>query len=236
MQSALQKDGDSKLFDNFFSRGTRYLHIRRYGSAIKMYELARQHSRSLEGMGRACQMLGIVYRLKRHFTLAERYFYEALSYAQGDPVFTGRIIRDLAMSEIDEARFTGNTETRNELIRSVDQRLAKSAALLLGAGAKLEAAVTQGYAGRMHYYWGSSAEALACYEVADAVIRKDDNRNYELDLLMYKILVVPKENRKEVLGRIMTLIKQTGQYRRLLQLPGALVAPKAKELREVFDW
>lgn len=174
----------------------------------------------------AVQKLGIVQRLAHQLDRSERSLRLAMTLAGGDDQLTARIERDLAMTLLEQLTLGSRYRTglTPELVRRID--FIKVVMMLYDVMKVLrdgdEYWITAGYVGRAYLMVGSRSRAREEFKRADEHLRNGDNRDYELNNLMWWLRTLPIWRRLSLLDRAEALIEETGQARRKPEL--AIVA------------
>jgi len=198
-------------YDTCVAGGEAELATSNLTSALNAFEAAAFIADTADQQATALNLKAIALSLLGRYAMSQDTSNEALQYASNNPTLAGKIKRDEGMSLLRYA--STRIFPRVHVSAEVAMLLKESIKLLSFDGDNLELAVSHGYMGRQMLVIGKQARARQYMRQADAIIRLGDNRDYELNNLMWLIRADPL-HRQTLRSRIIRLIEQTGQTRR----------------------
>lgn len=153
----------------------------------------------------ALQKLGIARRLNGELEVSEEIHNRAIATAEDD-ILKARIKRDLGMTYLDKGDYNLAYDILDISYRT-----------LLNHHEPIEAAMSRGFQGRVKLLQGSRKQAVSLLREVDKVLRGGDNRDYELNNLIW-LMRASYRTRFTGSWRAVRLIKQTEQSRRWKEL------------------
>ena len=189
----------------FMNEGQRLMKDGSIQSAGWLFEDAVDCAGSADEKASALQMQGVTQRLLGELDASMETFKLALSTTY-DTVLKARITRDLGMTYLDQGK-----------IRLAGEDFLVSYTVLYRNNELAEAAMSKGFQGRAKLMEGSRRDAVRLMREADKVLASGDNRDYELNNLIW-LMRASHIVRFTGLPRAFRLVKQTGQSRRRKEL------------------
>lgn len=176
-----------------------------FDEAAWAFEHALGDATSPDEKASALQMLGVALRLLGELDVSMKTL--NLAHATADSVvLKARITRDLGMTYLEQGDYT----MANDAMRGSYTILTRNHELV-------EAAMSRGFQGRVVFLRGWRREGIELLREADKVLRGGDNRDYELNNLIW-LMRMSFPDRLLSLQRAVRLVKQTGQLRRWKEL------------------
>jgi hypothetical protein len=204
----MSQDNVVNNYDTLMSSANAKLNAGQFIDSADDFANATEEARSTYEKACAYQMMGVALRLDGHSTqVALIAFGIASDLSEDGEELQYRIERDGAMLFADI----------NELLIAY-QMLWSSYKGLEGLGSKTEAAISLAVLGRVVNRLGDKDEAFRLMIRADRHLRASDSRTYELNNLVWLLKLVNPLARLALLPRVIRLIRQTGQRRRLAEL------------------
>lgn len=166
----------------------------------------------------ATQHMGITSRMMGKFAEARVQLQAGLALAEGNHALVASIQNDLAMNFMEHADTLHHGPARNGLFQHAERHLIEARDTFRVCDMPTSAAVSEGFLARLQLFRGRTNDARYSFIDADRVLQAGDNRNHELDNLMWYIGIAKPAVRPELVRRARKLIASTGQNRRLMQL------------------
>lgn len=189
----------------FMNEGQRLMKDGSIQSAGWLFEDAVDCAGSADEKASALQMQGVTQRLLGELDASMETFKLALSTTY-DTVLKARITRDLGMTYLDQGE-----------LRLAGEASLVSYTTLTRCHELVEAAMSRGFQGRVALLSRSREMAIKLLREADKVLAGGNNRDYELNNLIW-LMRASFPDRFTGLPRAIRLVKQTGQSRRRKEL------------------
>lgn len=198
--------------------GESALHRGSLDDALHSFTQARSVSVGNGEKAVAAQQMGITHRLGGNFEEARKCFQEALTLATGNHPLVASIQNDLAMNFMEHADTLHHGPARNGLFQYAERQLVEARDTFRVCDMPTSAAVSEGFLARLQLFRGRTNDARYSFIDADRALQAGNNRDHELDNLMWYIGIAKPAVRSELVRRARKLITTTGQNRRLTQL------------------
>jgi len=166
----------------------------------------------------AAQHMGIATRMMGKFVDARVHFHAAVALAEGNHALVAGIQNDLAMNFMEHGDSLHHGPARNGLFQHAERNLIEARDTFRVCGMPTSAAVSEGFLARLQLFRGRTNDARYSFIDVDRALQAGDNRNFELDNLMWYIGIANPKVRPGLVRRARKLIATTGQDRRLTQL------------------
>ncbi len=211
-------------YDEYMKTGSDKLNTGSFIDAADDFAMAAAKARSAYEMACAYQLTGVALRLDGNsYTQARIAFSRALILSEEGQELQFRIMRDEALLYADIG----------ELLLA-RQMLMRSYQGLVRLGSKTEAAVSLAAFARIELRLSHDKMAARHLMIrADRYLRFSDNKNYELNNLVWLFKLVNPLTRLNLLPRVLRLIKQTNQRRRFVEV--ALLVVGGNRLYDIVE-
>lgn len=208
-------DVQRRLFAAKIRRGILLVKLGLFGLAQRYFRDAATVAKSRAQVAESLQWRGITHRLQGNLSTSIEMFKAAIALTEDNTHLQGRLYRDLAMTIVAQLRKAKHGPARKLHEDGAEACLLKSQSLLNTTGDSVELAATYGFHGRLCALVGNPGQARSYYARADTVLKGGDNRDYELNNLIWMLKVATPQKRAAIRSRIWPLIWQTRQFRRV---------------------
>lgn len=193
------------MFNAYMTVGHDRMRKGTFDEALLSFRHAFRHATSPDEKASALQMQGVVQRLDGRLSASQKTLERARA-TTNNIVLKARITRDLGMTYLDQSKYTPARDA-----------LRGSYVILARNHEPIEAAMSKGFYGRAVFLSGWRREGITLLCEADQLLSGGDNRDYELNNLIW-LMRMSFTDRFINVRRAVRLIRQTGQSMRWREL------------------